>query len=101
MSKGGERTLTWRRALGRSKRKNTLTDAHRAAISAARKARVRSGGPPKGRPQHGYETISRARALWLAGKTATEIAAEMGMTKGQIVGIAHRNRFSVVQGARP
>lgn len=40
------------------------------------------------------ETIERARALWDSGLSAADVAAEMGLTKNQVCGIAHRNGFA-------
>jgi hypothetical protein len=37
--------------------------------------------------------IEAARSLWREGLTASEIGSRLGVTKGVIIGIAHRNRF--------
>ena len=47
--------------------------------------------PPKRR--HGEATEFTVIALWLAGFSAGNIAAQLGMRRSQILGIAHRSPF--------
>lgn len=52
------------------------------------------GNTNRNRPHHPKETIERARALWdIDGLSASAVAARVGLSRGAICAIAHRNDF--------
>ena len=50
------------------------------------------GGRSRG-PMWPKEFVDSARALWIAGKSAAQIAVALGVNKDVIIGVAHRNEF--------
>jgi hypothetical protein len=51
------------------------------------------GNTNRHRPNHAPDVIDRARALWDEGKTASEVAWFLGITREAVCAIARRNDF--------